>query len=516
MREEKNGYQEQVVSFDAGQLLMAAGRAVGSAGSKMALFLRHTPLVLAGAFVGGSIGYGVAPFFQPNVYVASAIFEMMPSPMRLVLEPLTQDNTVVGRAKEKERADDVHEKEDIVETKTSKRANEAQMLDDQKRREDEQKATLLTYKTLIKSPQVRDAVRKKMLRQGIKEVGSFSKVEHVSPTNLVQIEAAHADPYIAYETANAWANTVIEFLTDLNSQQYQQGKSFFWTQYNKSKKETADLEAKIIELKRSYQYELKSTELAAKNELLLGYIKEFETTKASMSAMEATLPAIMDLALREERDEPALRALSDGQERSRIEAKLLKKLERRPEDTVTISKYMADIRNVTGVVNPIYAKLSKQVKDTTISLATEKPRKEMLEQIVDRLSKEVTELQVQVNEFRAKQASLEKDLEIARKQNEMIFGKVSEAELVSAMRFADLRLVSSSSLPESKAPAPTKRFMVFGASWGAFVGFLISYLFLDRIRGPQPAPVLALHPGYRGRAMAEVETEREERASARL
>ncbi len=431
-----------------------------------AFWKNRIPFLVVGGTVGVAAGFGMAHILRPNAYQAIALFEMMASPIKNIMEPLSNQAEQTLGSRTLENNDPLAEKN---------KSKEQQQQKELKTRE-ERLATITTYKTILMSPQIKQMTRQKLARMGFKEMGGLADIRHIEPTNLLEIQATHPDPEIAYQTANAWAITVIDYLTNLNAEQFQVGKSYFWTQYQKSKNEISRIETKLIALKKEAQFELRETELAAKKEMLLRNIKELEALKANIQSDEASLPTLIQLTKNEEQGSAALRAFQIGKGKSNIETKLLKKLAKNPERIDQIIKNLSTLQTVPSLISPRYVQLEKQTKETAARLATQKPTQFLIEKSIGRLEKEATTLQTSLNEQKIIQTSLEKDLEIVRRQNELIFSKVSEAELASAMRFADLKLVSYSSVPDSKLPPPIKKFAKAGALLGALLGYLASRL----------------------------------------
>lgn len=463
-------YSQEESSFDLSMLILPLARAAAE------FWRRRVPLMIIGLAVGVAAGRGLARFFQPNAYKATALFEMMPSPMRLIMEPLLNrpDQTVGGRALEKEN--EQFEKNRLLEQQTKK--------SDEKEKEEKQ-AAVTTYQALIRSPQVHEMTRIRLAGMGIKETVGMGDVVHVAPTNLLELQVAHPDPHIAYQAANAWAQSVVDHLTNLNTEQFQEGKSYFWTQYRRSKKEIEAIQSKVLSLKDQAQFELTGISLAAKKDKLIADMKELETIKIELISNERSLPVLEKFLEQEIENDPTIMALKNNPSRLKIKEKLLKQLYRNPSLAQGIVQQIDGVEKIPEMMNPSYARLVQEIKQKLQKQAILKPRKTLLEESVTVLTEEVTHRQTALTENTLKLASLEKDLEIARKQNEIIFGKISEAELASALRFADLKLVSYSSLPEEKLPAPVKKFTKLGALWGLLLGYALSF-FLNRSNGSGP------------------------------
>ncbi|MFC1521633.1 hypothetical protein ACFL6Y_04410 [Elusimicrobiota bacterium] len=436
----------------------------------------HFPLAIIGLLIGGLVGVGAARMSYVKTYRATALFEMLPSPMRMVLEPL--QTAKEAEANKQEEGEVPMLGDDVKLTEKRKQKLEGAMWERQKElREDERRTAINTYRKLLLSPQVQDMTAKKLEQDGIREMASFADAELVEDTNLLEIGAISKDPVVAYLTANAWAKSAIEMLINLNSQQFQMGKSFLWEQYKKSKGEILNFETKIVALKKKANLEVVATNLEAKKSALLANIKELEIIRAEVAALESELPAIEKMVSVEEETEE-IQTFLNSKSRKKIRKKLLKRLERNPEQVKDISQYLQGSYDVAQVLNPVYWDLLETHKKKKTRVEILKPKKELYETSVTKLNKEVTELQVSLNSNQITLSSLEKDLEIARKQNAMIFGKVSEAELASAMRFADLRLMSYSAEPASPLPVMAKRKMAICASIGFFLGFMISFYFV--------------------------------------
>ena len=337
-----------------------------------------------------------------------------------------------------------------------------------------------TYKKVLLSTHILSMTEKKLLNQGISTPAALSLVEPIVGTNLIEIKTKNKDPRTTYLTANAWADSIVEFLIDLNTERYQVGKIFYSEQHRKNINRISELEGRLLEVRMQAQSETVKAEIDAKNRILLANISELEKVKSEIERLEAETPALSQIKTAQEENRN-LQLLLKNDKGLRINQKLIDQAVSKPQRASNLAESLVNTSKLEGALSPHYATVKDRLEQNQFKLSSLVPTRKYLEHSCAELSEMVTRLQTRYDKDRVLMETLQDELELAHKQNALVFEKIGEAELAGAIRLADLRLISYSREPSSPLPPKTKKYGL----WGSVIGTLLclSLLLITTING---------------------------------
>ncbi|MFC1521636.1 Wzz/FepE/Etk N-terminal domain-containing protein [Elusimicrobiota bacterium] len=234
---------------------------------------RYFPGIVAGALIGGLLGFAIN-IFMPKQYQSSALIQIIREPVKMVMDPLSEEKGQYSASK----------------------------------------VSTIAYETVIKSQGILQNTISELNSIGTNPKSLSFKIGKVKSTNLLNLKAESSDPQAAVLAANLWAKKAIEFFASHNAKQLEQGHNAMWGQYQKSKDKIFRLETDAKTIRPAL--ELDSTQLEIKKASLHRARKELEDVGFDLRDAEAILPGLKDEIKKHDRVQKFAEGITDHEDRS--------------------------------------------------------------------------------------------------------------------------------------------------------------------------------------------------------
>ncbi|MBI2069104.1 MAG: hypothetical protein HYT79_00745 [Elusimicrobia bacterium] len=387
---------------------------------------RYLPGIMAGALLGGLLGLIFATL-SPKTYKSAVLVEFIASPMAKILNPL-----------EEIRQQQQQQQQGTLEAKEQ-------------------------YKVLAKSAGVINLAKQKLENQGLPYGQISFAITDIPKTNILAFEAHSQDQTLVSPAASTWQEATLEFLAKLNSENSLTGYSALSKQYQDNKKIINDLQAKVELIKPTLT--LQEAELNIKNGKLLEYMAQLERIKTDLADAEIALPVLKEEIQKYQEDSRANKQNSTG--------KTLVMLANAPNST---GENESNVR--LGAFNSLHDELQRQISSYDVASQTLKPKKEHLETLSQQNLRDISRLQQSIATQRIELAALQRDLQIAQKEFETIYSRITDSKLASSLSPTALRPLSPASPPSQIKNI--KILLAKGIVLGMLAGLVASLLFYHR------------------------------------
>ncbi|MBI4064002.1 MAG: hypothetical protein HY401_06840 [Elusimicrobia bacterium] len=283
------------------------------------------------------------------------------------------------------------------------------------------------YLIIARSQGVMELTKTKLKNKGIDPDAVGFSIKNLPSTNFLAFEARSLDKNIVPNAATIWEQATIEYIHGLASETYQAGYSTVLNQYQNNKQTTNNLKTQVETIKP--ELEMKQKELEIKNSSLFEYTAELEKMESLISNAQIALPVLKEQI---KKYRPA------GPKEDKKES--------------------------------VHAQLEREINEQEILTKTLEPRRAKLLVLSKQARQEISLLQRWVSEQTVKLESMERDLEMAQKEYEVLYGRLGENRFVSAVSPSNLRHFSP---PTAPRPVPRSKMPIFlGALAGLFLAAL--------------------------------------------
>ncbi len=381
--------------------------------------IKYLPAALIGMAAGGLLGLLISAFL-PKTYQSATLAEFMPSKINKILNPL--DNAPVASLP---------------------------------------KETYQQYFAIAQSQAVMEITAKKLKAKGVSQEKLDFAIKILPSTNILSFEAQGKNADVVPIASWTWEESTIEFLTNYAFQNLEEGHSLLSSQYKNNKKSLEDTQNKIERIRPAL--ESKKTELRIKNEQLLNYAAGLEKNKIQITNAQIQLPALKAEIVKHEKISTLEHTTAENDP---VAASIYSTNANDPQTK------QREIKMFTYGANPLYVDLEKKIAEYEIALETLKPHNDQLNLWHTQTAEEVAKLQQFISEQSVLLESLERDLQVAKKSYELIYGKLGESNFVSVFAFSHIQHLS----PPSPATVIARWHRLVGI--GALLGILAGLIYL--------------------------------------
>lgn len=294
---------------------------------------------------------------------------------------------------------------------------------------------LFTHKELLKSDAVLERVSNKLKLSGKFEESFTSyglpgklKIEHITKTNLLQLEAKDKNPKIAKEIVDIWTQEYVQYSRELITKEVEGIGEFFTKQLNIAKQNLIQVESA----------QLRSDLKTKKDELKILQ----EEIKKHEKLIIASGIALKIPAQKKEKERSSSIFDLDG----------------------------LDSVGENQLVNPIYLNLEYRIADTTIELNTLKLKAEHLKGTQKLSEKEFEELEKMQFSGKAGMQQIEHQVKVYKKIYNDLSSKIEEVRIAKAMQLGEVKIASAALEPKYPAGSNKKRSITLAAIVGLIFG----------------------------------------------
>lgn len=326
-----------------------------------------------------------------------------------------------------------------------------------------QATSLPTHEVLLKSDMVMERVTQTLgltdkPKTGLQaeNISGMLNIQQVKDTDILRLEAVHADPKVAMTMANTWAQEYMKYNNELISGEVKGTGDFIIDQFEIAKRNLAEAEERLRDFNDKYKLDLMKTELRVKKDKLNDYRLEMIELESALKRKTTYLTELKKEIEKQEKfvvvskaitDDALWRQVSDTKNTSNLDKKKLRSEE----------------------VNPIYENLALRIVNTEIELNTMKPHAEDLKQWISFTEKEIADIDKTVRQKELEAVQLDRQIAIYKRTYDNLSAKTEDARIAKTAQLGEVKIISFAKLP--KYPVVTKKRQT--AAMSAILGLVI-------------------------------------------
>ncbi len=346
----------------------------------------------------------------------------------------------------------------------------------------EQTVRVKTIEVIARTENVIGTVNSKLNEKGKHESVVYS-AKGIPNTMLVKLTAESKDPLSSISAVNLWADLVIQTVSHQRLEMFQKGESLLSGPFSKLAEEADNLNVRMCML--SPQVSLKKSEATSLESLLVKRVEELKLIDSTIEEMEFTLPILKEELKKHERIFPG----NPGRGLEGMEAAFR-----------SLPDFGKDGPRVYGVVNyisnPIYSDLEKKISNNEVELSILVNRKKQLGKLIGKDKGDLERVLQEVGEGTRTLDRLDRQLLLAKKSLDLIFGNLSGTRLAGEVPIANMRIVSYA----SNSDQVSRKYNVVSLFFAGGALLTFSWLFLKLPSGPKDC----LLPGNSSTHMGKV------------